>query len=532
MDHEVVEVGSSPVMSTRAAAVVSVPPLQLQFGPNSMMTRSVPLPATDSTTPKTPKSPFTSRIMTPMAATSPMKKAIVSMHGYLEEVGHFTKLDPQDAWLPITESRNGNAYYSAFHTLSSGIGFQALLLPLAFTSLGWSWGIVCLSLIFMWQLYTLWLLIQLHESESGTRYSRYLRLSMAAFGAKRGKLLALFPIMYLSGGTCVTLIMIGGGTMKIFFQIVCGGGDTCKVTPLSTVEWYLVFACSAMALSQLPNLNSIAGVSLVGAITAVSYCTMIWVVSIVQGRPMGVSYEPPQTKSDVTRICSILNSLGIIAFAFRGHNLVLEIQGTMPSSSKHPSRVPMWRGVKFAYLIIAMCLCPLAIGGYWAYGNLIPANGGMLDALYKYHGHDTSKALLGLTSLFVVINSLSSFQIYAMPVFDNFEFRYTSKFNRPCPWWLRSAIRALFSCLAFFISVALPFLRSLAGLLGGIALPLTLAYPCLMWIQIKKPQKHSAIWYLNWALGVSGMVLSILVVTGAIWSIATTGIKVHFFKPQ
>lgn len=86
--------------------------------------------------PKTPKSPFGSLFMsTPLA--SPMKKAIVSMQGYLEEVGHFTKLDPQDAWLPITESRNGNAYYSAFHTLSSGIGVQALLLPLSFTALGW-----------------------------------------------------------------------------------------------------------------------------------------------------------------------------------------------------------------------------------------------------------------------------------------------------------------------------------------------------------------------------------------------------------
>ena len=43
----------------------------------------------------------------------------------------------------------------------------------------------------------------------------------------------------------------------------------------------------------------------------------------------------------------------------------------MPSSVKHPSRVPMWKGVKYAYVIIAMCLFPIAIGGYWAYGNLV-----------------------------------------------------------------------------------------------------------------------------------------------------------------
>ncbi|KAL8128909.1 hypothetical protein V2J09_018064 [Rumex salicifolius] len=47
-------------------------------------------------------------------------------------------LEPQDAWLPITESRKGNALYAAFHTLSSGIGFQALLLPLAFSFLDYT----------------------------------------------------------------------------------------------------------------------------------------------------------------------------------------------------------------------------------------------------------------------------------------------------------------------------------------------------------------------------------------------------------
>lgn len=138
-----------------------------------------------------------------------------------------------------------------------------------------------------------------------------------------GKLLALFPIMYLSGGTCVTLIMIGADTMKIFFQMVFG-----TASPLTTIEWYLVFTCTAILLAQLPNLNSIAGVSLIGAITAVSYCVLICIVSVVQGRLHHVSYEPRRghSESEASMILSAWNALGIIAFAFRGHNLVLEIQ--------------------------------------------------------------------------------------------------------------------------------------------------------------------------------------------------------------
>lgn len=73
---------------------------------------------------RTPRLSLTPRFITPLG--SPVRKAL-----------RLTKLDPQDAWLPITESRNGNKYYAAFHTLCSGIGIQALVLPVAFTVLGW-----------------------------------------------------------------------------------------------------------------------------------------------------------------------------------------------------------------------------------------------------------------------------------------------------------------------------------------------------------------------------------------------------------
>lgn len=114
--------------------------------------------------------------------------------------------------------------------------------------------------------------------------------------------------------------------MKIFYKLICNGNEN---QPLTTVEWYIVFTVSAVILAQLPNLNSIAGVSLIGAVTAVSYCTLTWVVSVIHERPRDVSYDPVMAgKSDdqIGSICSILNALGIIAFAFRGHNLILEIQ--------------------------------------------------------------------------------------------------------------------------------------------------------------------------------------------------------------
>jgi hypothetical protein len=139
-------------------------------------------------------------------------------------------------------------------------------------------------------------------------------------GEKLGLWLALFPTIYLSAGTATALILVGGGTMKLFFQIVC------SANPISTVEWYLVFTSLAVVISQLPNLNSIAGVSLIGGATAIMYCTMFWVLSVSQPRPQTVSYEPVRSTPFGTSLSATLNALGIIAFAFRGHNLALEIQ--------------------------------------------------------------------------------------------------------------------------------------------------------------------------------------------------------------
>ncbi|GMY05338.1 lysine histidine transporter-like 8 [Fagus crenata] len=526
---EVVEISSNPT-TPRSVSVAPTPPISAppsQYHSPSLSRSPLLSPAAEHTqtditnkTPKssTPKASRTPRFISPLG--TPIRRAL-----------QLTKLDPQDAWLPITESRNGNEYYAAFHTLCSGIGVQALILPVAFTILGWTWGIISLTLTFIWQLYTLHLLVELHEStENGIRYSRYLQLCSATFGDKLAKLLAGFPFLYLSAGTNVALIIIGGSTSKMFYQILCGA--TCTAKPLTTVEWFLVFTSAAVLLSQLPNLNSIAGVSLIGAITAIGYCTLIWVVSVAEGRLPAVSYKTVHAKTQTAEVFSVLNALGIVAFAFRGHNLILEIQATMPSSEKHPSRVPMWRGVKFAYLLVAMCLYPLAIGGYWAYGQQIPPNGGMLTALYVYHGRDTSQFILGLASLFVIISALSSFQIYGMPIFDVMESIYTKRKKQACPWWLRSTFRAMFGYGCFFAAVAIPFLGSLAGLVGGIALPVTLAYPCFMWLKIKKPKMYSTIWWLNWGLGVLGLALSAVLTAAGIYIIIDTGIQVNFFKPQ
>jgi hypothetical protein len=111
---------------------VSCPPSQLQYSPS--LTRS-PLLHSENEDAPNPKNKIAPR--TPRMSFTPPRFNITPLGTPVRNALRLTKLDPQDAWLPITESRNGNKYYAAFHTLCSGIGIQALVLPVAFTILGW-----------------------------------------------------------------------------------------------------------------------------------------------------------------------------------------------------------------------------------------------------------------------------------------------------------------------------------------------------------------------------------------------------------
>ncbi|GKV23940.1 hypothetical protein SLEP1_g33611 [Rubroshorea leprosula] len=159
-------------------------------------------------------------------------------------------------------------------------------------------------------------------------------------------------------------------------------------------------------------------------------------------------------------------------------------------------------------------------------------NLGTLSAFSRFHRHDTSKYVIGLIYLLLLIGCLCSYQIYAMPVFDNLEFIYISKKKKPCSRLVRAGLRLFFGGLTFLIAVAFPFLGSLAILLGGMTLSLlTYAYPCFMWNSIKRPQKNGVIWCLNLGLGCLGIVLSMLLVVAAAWNLADKGLNANFFKP-
>jgi amino acid permease len=145
---------------------------------------------------------------------------------------------------------------------------------------------------------------------------------------------------------------------------------------------------------------------------ACSYSTIAWGASVDKGREPGVDYSLRGTTTP-GKVFGVLAGLGTVAFAYSGHNVVLEIQATIPSTPEKPSKKPMWKGVVVAYIIVAMCYLPVSFVGYWAFGNAVDDD--ILITLNK------PKWLIATANMMVVIHVIGSYQVYAMPVFDMME---------------------------------------------------------------------------------------------------------------
>ncbi|KAA0034533.1 lysine histidine transporter-like 6 [Cucumis melo var. makuwa] len=305
-------------------------------------------------------------------------------------------LDVDQKWKGEDPTRRAKWWYATFHSVTAMIGAGVLSLPYAMAYLGWGPGTMVLFVSWCMTLNTMWQMIQLHECVAGTRFDRYIDLGRYAFGEKLGPWIVLPQQLIVQVGCDIVYMVTGGKCMKKFMEMACVNCFEVKQS-----YWILIFGSIHFFLSQLPNFNSVAGVSLAAAIMSLSYSTIAWVGSLSRGRIENVSYAYKETSVEDS-LFRVFNALGQISFAFAGHAVVLEIQATIPSTPEKPSRVPMWKGAVGAYFINAICYFPVALIGYWAFGQDVEDN--VLLNLKK------PAWLIASANLMVVVHVIGSYQ--------------------------------------------------------------------------------------------------------------------------
>ncbi|KAJ9163370.1 hypothetical protein P3X46_023047 [Hevea brasiliensis] len=332
---------------------------------------------------------------------------------------------------------------------------------------------------------TMWQMIQLHECVPGTRFDRYLDLGRHAFGPKLGPWIVLPQQLIVQVGFDIVYMVTGGKRLKKFVEITCA-----TYTPIRQSYWILIFGGIHFFLSQLPNFNYVAGVSLAAAIMSLSYSTIAWIGCLSHGRVDNVSYEYKNT-SRADFMFRVFNAMGQMSCAFTGHAVVLIIQATIPSTPEKPSKIPMWKGAVGAYFINAICYLPVALIGHWAFGQDVDDN--VLIALKR------PAWLIASAISMVLIHVIGSCQVYAMPVFDMLERLMVKRLNFPPGIAVRLVSRSTYVAFTLFIGVTFPFFGDLLGFFGGFGFaPSSYFLPSIMWLIINKPKRFSPKWLNNW----------------------------------
>ncbi|XP_059306752.1 lysine histidine transporter 2-like [Lycium ferocissimum] len=406
-------------------------------------------------------------------------------------------------WLPITSSRNAKWYYSAFHNVTAMVGAGVLGLPYAMSQLGWGARATVMVLSWVITLYTLWQMVEMHEMVPGKRLDRYHELGQEAFGEKLGLWIVVPQQLMVEVGVNIVYMVTGGKSLQKIYETACPG---CR--PLKTTYFIMMFSAVQFILSFCPNFNSIAIVSFLAAVMSLSYSTIGWGASVHKGIAPEVDYSP-RASTSAGRVFGFLSALGDVAFAFAGHNVVLEIQATMPSTPEKPSKKPMMKGVIIAYIVVAMCYFPVAFVGYAVFGNSVQDN--ILISLQK------PAWLIIMANAFVVIHVIGSYQVFAMGVFDMIESYLVKQRNFSPTKLLRGIVRTSYVALTMFLAVTFPFFGGLLSFFGGFAFaPTTYFLPCIMWLAIYKPKRFGFSWFTNWICIILGVLLMILAPIGAL----------------
>ncbi len=141
-------------------------------------------------------------------------------------------------------------------------------------------GVVVLTLSWVITFFTLWQMVQMHEMVPGKRFDRYHELGQQAFGKKLGLWIVIPQQLLVEVSVDIVYMVTGGQALKNIYILNCNGDHHhCPLKPSSTEIkdnqyamtslWILIYGSVHFLFVQIPNFNSIAGISLAAAIMSV-----------------------------------------------------------------------------------------------------------------------------------------------------------------------------------------------------------------------------------------------------------------------
>lgn len=110
-------------------------------------------------------------------------------------------------------------------------------------------------------------MVEMHEIIPGKRFDRYSELGEHVFGPKLGYWIVMPQQMMVQVASDIVYMVTGGKSLLKFCELI----DPATFEGTRLTYFILIFLAVHLVLSQIPNFNSLKGVSLLAAIMSARY---------------------------------------------------------------------------------------------------------------------------------------------------------------------------------------------------------------------------------------------------------------------
>ncbi|XP_073271622.1 GABA transporter 1 [Primulina huaijiensis] len=416
-----------------------------------------------------------------------------------------------DAGAQFVLKSRGSWVHCGFHLTTSIVAPALLSLPYAFASLGWTAGVLSLSIgaIVTFYSYNLLSFVLEHHAQLGRRHLTFRDMAHDIIGQRWGTYF-VGPIQFLvCYGAVVACTLLGGQCLKMIYVLSSPDGD------MKLYQFVIIFGGLMLILAQIPSFHSLRHINLVSLVLCLVYSACATAGSIYIGSSSkGPRKDYSLNSNKETRIFGMFNALAIIATTF-GNGIIPEIQATLAP----PIKGKMFKGLCICYSVVITTFFSVAISGYWAFGN--QAKGLVLSNFLDELGRPlVPKWFILMTNIFTILQLLAVGVVYLQPtnvVLERALANPKSKEFSPRNVIPRLISRSISVVIATTIAAMLPFFGDINALIGAVGfMPLDFVLPFVFFNLTFKAFKRNPVFWLNITFAVFFSILGLVATVAAV----------------
>ncbi|CAN1171960.1 GABA transporter 1 [Linum perenne] len=193
-----------------------------------------------------------------------------------QEINQLPPPKQLDAGALFVLQSQGSWLHCSYHLTTSNVAPQLLSLPFALALLGWTGGVLCLTLVAIVVFYSFYLLSLVldHNAQLGNRQLRFRDMATDILGPKWGKY-CVGPLQIgACYGTVISSILLGGQSLKFIYLLYRPNGG------MKLYHFISIFGGITMFLAQMPSFHSLRHINLVSVILCIAYSICATTASI------------------------------------------------------------------------------------------------------------------------------------------------------------------------------------------------------------------------------------------------------------